>query len=44
MAEKLNTGDIFPKLTLDLVEGTKLVVPDGMDARYRVILFYRGDW
>ena len=44
MAEKLNTGDIFPKLTLDLVEGTKLVVPDGMDARYRVILFYRGHW
>ena len=44
MAEKLNIGDIFPKLTLDLVEGTKLVVPDGMDARYRVILFYRGHW
>ena len=44
MAEKLNTGDIFPKLTLDLVEGTKLVVPDGMDARYKVILFYRGHW
>ena len=44
MAEKLNTGDIFPKLTLDLVDGTKLVVPEGMDARYKVILFYRGHW
>ena len=44
VAEKLNTGDIFPKLTLDLVDGTKLDLPDGLDARYKVILFYRGHW
>ena len=44
MAEKLNTGDRFPKLTLDLVDGTKLDLPDGLDARYKVILFYRGHW
>ena len=44
MAEKLNTGDLFPTLTLDLVDGTSLAVPDGMDARYKVILFYRGHW
>ena len=44
MADKLNTGDLFPKLTLDLVDGKQLVLPDGLDARYKVILFYRGHW
>lgn len=44
MAEKLNTGDTFPRLTLDLVDGTKLELPAGPDARYKVILFYRGHW
>ena len=44
MADKLNTGDSFPQLTLDLVDGTKLSLPDGLDARYKVILFYRGHW
>ena len=44
MAEKLNSGDPFPRLTLDLMDGTKLVLPDGLDAKYRVILFYRGHW
>jgi hypothetical protein len=44
MAEKLNTGDLFPSLTLDLVDGTQLALPAGLDARYKVILFYRGHW
>lgn len=44
MAEKLDTGDQFPNLTLDLVDGTKLGLPAGLDARYKVILFYRGHW
>ncbi len=44
MADKLNTGDSFPKLTLDLVDGGRLELPDGLDARYKVILFYRGHW
>ena len=44
MAEKLNAGDSFPKLTLELVDGGKLELPDGLDARYKVILFYRGHW
>jgi len=44
MADKLNTGDTFPTLTLDLVNGKKLTLPDGLDARYMVILFYRGHW
>ena len=44
MADKLNTGDSFPNLTLDLVDGGRLELPDGLDARYKVILFYRGHW
>lgn len=44
MAEKLNTGDVFPRMTLDLVDGSKLELPAGIDARYKVILFYRGHW
>ena len=44
MAEKLNIGDTFPRIKLDLVDGGTLELPDGIDARYRVILFYRGHW
>ncbi len=42
VTDKLNT--LFPKLALNLVDGTKLDLPDGLDARYKVILFYRGHW
>ncbi len=44
MAEKLNAGDPFPALTLDLVDGSKLELPGGLGARYEAILFYRGHW
>ena len=44
MAEKLDIGASFPKLTLDLVDGAKLDLPDGLDAKYRIVLFYRGHW
>ena len=44
MAEKLNSGEPFPKLTLDLVDGGTLALPDGLDGRYKAILFYRGHW
>lgn len=44
MADKLNSGDSFPKLTLNLVGGGTLELPDGLDAKYKVILFYRGHW
>lgn len=44
MAEKLNTGDVFPRMTLSLVDGGTLDLPDGIDAKYKVILFYRGHW
>jgi peroxiredoxin len=44
MSEKLDTGDVFPTLTLQLVDGQSLTIPDDLDAKYQVILFYRGHW
>ena len=44
MAEKLGTGEVFPYMALDLVDGGKLELPGGLDARYTIILFYRGHW
>ena len=44
MAEKLDSGELFPKLTLNIVDGGRLELPDGVDAKYKVILFYRGHW
>jgi len=44
MADKLNTGDAFPAMTLDLVGGGKLTLPEGLGAKYNIILFYRGHW
>ena len=44
MTMKLNTGDAFPRLTLHLTDGSQLDLPDGLDAKWKVILFYRGHW
>ena len=44
MAEKLNAGDAFPDVTVNLVGGGTVVVPGGIDANYLVVLFYRGHW
>ena len=44
MAPKLNTGDPFPHLDLQLVDGRRMALPEGVDGRYKVVLFYRGHW
>lgn len=44
MADKLDTGDAFPKMSLNLVDGSKIDLPAGLGGRYNVILFYRGHW
>ena len=44
MAEKLHIGDTFPSMTIKLVEGGTIALPDGLDAKYRIVLFYRGHW
>ena len=40
----LQQGDKFPSLTLKLVSGETLHLPDEMPTRYLALLFYRGHW
>jgi hypothetical protein len=44
MSEKLGIGDTFPGMTINLVDGKTLDLPNGLDAKYRIFLFYRGHW
>ena len=44
MADKLDIGDAFPSLALNLVDGRSITVPDDLGGLYRVILLYRGHW
>ena len=44
MSEKLNGGDSFPSISLDLVGGGQVTLPDDLSTKYGVILFYRGHW
>lgn len=44
MADKLNAGDMFPALSLNLLSGESLELSGPSDANYRVILFYRAHW
>lgn len=44
MIKKLDVGDFFPRLELTLVGGGRMGLPDQMDNRYRIVLFYRGHW
>lgn len=40
----LSPGDEFPSLTLQLVGGDKLELPNELAGDYGVVLFYRGSW
>ena len=44
MSKKLGIGDPFPKLTIPLVAGGTMELPEGVGPKYGVILFYRGHW
>ena len=44
MSGRLGIGDSFPNVQLSLVDSGSLDLPGEMDARYKVILFYRGHW
>ena len=44
MADKLGIGAQFPDLTLHLAGGGTLALPQGLGAKYGVVLFYRGHW
>jgi peroxiredoxin len=40
----LSPGDAFPSLTLPRVGGGSLTLPDDLEGRYGIVLFYRGSW
>ncbi len=40
----LQQTDRFPSLTLRLLSGRALRLPDEMPSRYLALLFYRGHW
>ena len=44
MSEKLGIGATFPQLTLQLVNGGSLTIPDQLGGKYGIVLFYRGHW
>ena len=44
MVNKLDAGQRFPSMTLSLVGGGSVTLPDGLDGAYALILFYRGHW
>lgn len=44
MTAKLRAGETLPSLTLNLVGGEELRVPEDLDSDYGVVLFYRGHW
>ena len=42
--DKLQQGDTFPRLILNLLPSGTFTVPDDMPSRYLAVLFYRGHW
>ena len=44
MNSKLNPGDTFPALTLNVVGGESVDLPIQSDLPLTIALFYRGHW
>ena len=44
MTEKLDAGDMFPAMSLNLVGGGTVNVPADFDSPFSIVLFYRGHW
>jgi peroxiredoxin len=44
MVSRLQNGDVFPDLAIDVVGGGTLALPRDLAGSYAVILFYRGSW
>ena len=44
MPERLLQGVRFPKIKLDLTDGSTITLPDEAPGRYFALLFYRGEW
>jgi peroxiredoxin len=44
MGDKLRSGDKLPSLSLNLVSGGSVTLPDDIETDFAVVLFYRGHW
>ena len=44
MSNKIGIGGSLPVLTINLVSGGTLALPDDLGSGYKVIIFYRGHW
>lgn len=44
MPIKLDAGDSFLEITLNLVGGSTLSLPNDLKSNYSIVLFYRGHW
>ncbi len=44
MVDKLDLGDTFPTLTLNLAGGGTQTLPADIVAPHAIVLFYRGHW
>jgi len=44
MAKRLEGGSPFPTVSLNLVGGGQVTLPEDLETKYGVVLFYRGHW
>ncbi len=44
MPDWLIQGDTLPRVTLTLIDGGTITLPDDISGRYLALLFYRGNW
>jgi hypothetical protein len=40
----LDTGDRFTSLEFNVIDGERIVFPEDMGERWRILLVYRGHW
>jgi hypothetical protein len=40
----LDTGDHFPEIEFNTVDGVSLTLPGDFGDRWNILLFYRGHW
>jgi len=41
---KLDQGDSFPPMTISMLDGSRLALPDDLNADSTIFLGYRGKW
>jgi hypothetical protein len=44
LSKKLDAGEMFPGLALNLLDGGSIKLPGGTQGKWSIVLLYRGDW